>query len=88
MASIAENLIGFLSGLHAPKIDLFLHQQGLDTTTLSGKAMFGMMDDFAELERSMIQERVRAGLARAKAAGKTFGELTARSRPRSVRPCE
>jgi DNA invertase Pin-like site-specific DNA recombinase len=35
--------------------------------------MFGMMGVFAEFERSMIQERVRAGLARAKAAGKTFG---------------
>jgi hypothetical protein len=35
--------------------------------------MFGMMGVFAEFERAMIQERVRAGLARAKAAGKTFG---------------
>jgi DNA invertase Pin-like site-specific DNA recombinase len=68
-----KDLVGFLSELHVLKIDLFLHQQGLDTTTPSGKAMFGMMGVFAEFERSMIQERVRAGLARAKAAGKTFG---------------
>jgi DNA invertase Pin-like site-specific DNA recombinase len=68
-----KDLVGFLSELHALKIDLFLHQQGLDTTTPSGKAMFGMMGVFAEFERSMIQERVRAGLARAKAAGKKFG---------------
>jgi DNA invertase Pin-like site-specific DNA recombinase len=68
-----KDLIGFLSELHALKIDLFLHQQGLDTTTPSGKAMFGMMGVFAEFERSMIQERVRAGLARAKAAGTKLG---------------
>jgi DNA invertase Pin-like site-specific DNA recombinase len=68
-----KDLVGFLSELHALKFDLFLHQQGLDTTTPSGKAMFQMMCVFAEFERAMIQERVRAGLARAKAAGKTFG---------------
>ena len=36
-------LVGFLSELHALKIDLFLRQQGLDTTTPAGKAMFQMM---------------------------------------------
>src|SRR5215213_8972802 len=71
-----QDLIGFLSELHALKIDLFLHQQGLDTTTPGGKAMFQMMGVFAEFERAMIQERVRAGLARAKAAGKTLGRPT------------
>ena len=51
-----QDLIGFLSELHALHIDLFLHQQGLDTTTPSGKAMFQMMGVFAEFERAMIQE--------------------------------
>lgn len=68
-----QDLVGFLSELHSLGIDLFLHQQGLDTTTPSGKAMFGMMGVFAEFERAMIQERVRAGLARAKAEGKQLG---------------
>jgi DNA invertase Pin-like site-specific DNA recombinase len=68
-----QDLIGFLSELHALRIDLFLHQQGLDTTTPGGKAMFQMMGVFAEFERSMIQERVRAGLARAKDEGKQLG---------------
>ena len=36
--------------------DLFIHQQGIDTTTPAGKALFGMMGVFAEFERSMIQE--------------------------------
>jgi DNA invertase Pin-like site-specific DNA recombinase len=54
-------------------IDLFLHQQGLDTTTPAGKAMFQMLGVFAEFERSIIQERVRAGLQRAKREGKRLG---------------
>src|SRR5438876_1934162 len=68
-----QDLIGFLSELHSLGIDLFLHQQGLDTTTPAGKAMFQMMGVFAEFERAMIRERVRAGLARAKAEGKRLG---------------
>jgi hypothetical protein len=68
-----QDLVGFLSELHALRIDLFLHQQGLDTTTPAGKALFQMMGVFAEFERSMIAERVRAGLKRAKAEGKQLG---------------
>src|SRR5438034_11659644 len=66
-------LVGFLSELHALGIDLFLHQQGLDTTTPAGKAMFQMLGVFAEFEHSIIQERVRAGLQRAKREGKRLG---------------
>jgi DNA invertase Pin-like site-specific DNA recombinase len=73
-----QDLVGFLSDLHALRIDLFLHQQGLDTTTPGGKAMFQMLGVFAEFERSMIQERVRAGLRRAKEEGKQLG------RPRRI----
>jgi DNA invertase Pin-like site-specific DNA recombinase len=48
-----KDLIGFLSELYALKIDLFVHQQGLHTTTPTGKALFGMV--FAEFERAMIK---------------------------------
>jgi DNA invertase Pin-like site-specific DNA recombinase len=68
-----QDLVGFLSELHSLHIDLFLHQQGLDTTTPAGKAMFQMMGVFAEFERAMIAERVRAGLRRAKDEGKQLG---------------
>ena len=68
-----HDLVGFLGELHAVGVDLYLHQQGLDTTTPAGKAMFQMMGVFAEFERAMIQERVKAGLKRAKAQGKTLG---------------
>jgi DNA invertase Pin-like site-specific DNA recombinase len=68
-----QDLVNFLSELHALKIDLFLKSQGIDTTTPSGKAMFGMLSVFADFERSMIQERVRAGLLRARREGKRLG---------------
>jgi DNA invertase Pin-like site-specific DNA recombinase len=68
-----QDLIGFLSELHSLGIDLFLHQQSLDTRTPSGRAMFQMLGVFSEFERAMIQERVRAGLARARSEGKTLG---------------
>jgi DNA invertase Pin-like site-specific DNA recombinase len=51
----------------------FLHQQGLDTSTPSGRAMFQMIGVFAEFERAMIRERVLAGLARAKEQGISLG---------------
>ena len=73
-----QDLVEFLTNLHALKIDLFLKTQGIDTTTPAGKALFQMMGVFAEFERAMIQERVRAGLRRAKDEGKTLG------RPRLV----
>ena len=68
-----QDLVAFLSELHALGIDLYLHQQGLDWITPAGKAMFQMLGVFAEFERSMIQERVRAGLRRAKDEGKQLG---------------
>jgi DNA invertase Pin-like site-specific DNA recombinase len=68
-----QDLVAFLSELHALKIDLYLHQQGIDTTTPAGKALFQMMGVFAEFERSMIVERVRSGMARAKREGKHVG---------------
>jgi DNA invertase Pin-like site-specific DNA recombinase len=68
-----QDLVSFLGEVHAKGIDLYLHQQGIDTTTPAGKAMFQMMGVFAEFERAMIRERVNSGLARAKAQGKTLG---------------
>ena len=66
-------LLGFLDEIHAKNIGLYLHQQGVDTTTPGGKALFQMVGVFAEFERAMIQERVKAGLERARAQGKRLG---------------
>src|SRR6202040_4459537 len=68
------DLLGILQGLHEKGVGLFLHQQGLDSsTTAAGKAMFQMLGVFAEFERGIIRERVNAGLARAKANGTKLG---------------
>jgi len=77
-----QHLVEFLGEIHAKGVDLYCHQQGVDTTTPSGKAMFQMCGVFAEFERAMIQDRVKAGLARAKAQGKILG------RPKVTRKVE
>ena len=81
-----QDLVGFLSELHALKIDLFLHQQGRDTMTPAGKAMFQMLGVFAEFERSIIQERVRAGLKRGQERGKTSGQASTSPRTSQANP--
>jgi DNA invertase Pin-like site-specific DNA recombinase len=68
-----SDLMGLLNELHAKHIDLYLHRQGIDTTTPAGKMLFQMLGVFAEFQRSLIQERVRAGLARARAQGTQLG---------------
>jgi DNA invertase Pin-like site-specific DNA recombinase len=67
------DLLGILQGLHDKGVGLYLHQQGLDTSTTAGKAIFQMLGVFAEFERGIIRERVNAGLARAKANGTKLG---------------
>ncbi len=68
-----QDLVGFLNELQSKKVNLYLHKQGLDTGTPAGKMLFQMLGVFAEFERSMIVERVKAGLKRAKAQGKVLG---------------
>src|SRR5580704_7307150 len=68
-----QDLVAFLSELRASGVDLFLHQQALDTSSPSGRALFQMLGVFAEFEAAMIRERTLAGLARARAQGKRLG---------------
>ncbi|MEX3924009.1 recombinase family protein [Paraburkholderia sp. BR10936] len=68
-----QHLVTFLGDIEAKGVGLYLHQQGVDTTTPSGKALFQMCGVFAEFERSMIISRVCAGLDRARAQGKRLG---------------
>lgn len=68
-----QDLVAFLSELEAAGVDLFLHQQALDTSSPSGRALFQMLGVFAEFEAAMIRERTRAGLVRARAQGKRLG---------------
>lgn len=68
-----QDLVGFLSDLNALRIDLYLHIQAVDTSTPAGRALFQMLGVFSEFERSLIRERVKAGLERAKSQGKLLG---------------
>jgi DNA invertase Pin-like site-specific DNA recombinase len=72
------DLVTFLGDLQAKGVDLYLHQQALDTSTPSGAALFQMCGVFAQFERAMIVERVNAGLARAKAKGTKSGRAIGR----------
>ena len=56
------DLLGTIQHLEAVGIDLYLDQQNIDTTTPAGKLLFQMTGAFAEFERSMIRQRVNAGL--------------------------
>ena len=67
------DLLGTIQGLEASGVDLFLEQQAIDTTTPAGKLMFQVTGAFAEFERSMIRQRVNAGLRRAVEQGKRLG---------------
>jgi DNA invertase Pin-like site-specific DNA recombinase len=68
-----QHLVGFLGDVHGAGVNLYLHQQAIDTTTPAGRALFQMLGVFAEFERAMIRDRVKAGLANAVAKGKKLG---------------
>jgi DNA invertase Pin-like site-specific DNA recombinase len=67
------DLLGTIQTLDACGVDLYLDQHAIDTTTPAGKLLFQVTGAFAEFERSMIRQRVNAGLKRAVEAGKQLG---------------
>lgn len=68
-----HELLNFMMELHGKNIDMYLHEQAIDTSTVFGRAMFQIAGVFAELERGMTIERVHAGLDRARKQGKRLG---------------
>jgi DNA invertase Pin-like site-specific DNA recombinase len=68
-----QDLVAMLGELKGAGVDLYLDRQAVDTTTPAGRALFQMLGVFAEFERSIIQERINAGIARARAGGAKFG---------------
>lgn len=68
-----QHLVSTMQEVQAAGADLYLHQQSIDTSTPAGKALFQMCGVFAEFEREMIRERVKAGLERTKAKGTKLG---------------
>jgi DNA invertase Pin-like site-specific DNA recombinase len=67
------DLLSILQTLQDKGVHLLLHQEGLDTSTTSGKSMLKMLGVFAAFERSILRERINAGLARARKKGKRLG---------------
>jgi DNA invertase Pin-like site-specific DNA recombinase len=67
------DLLSTIQGLEACGVDLYLDQQSIDTTTPAGRLMFQVTGAFAEFERSMIRQRVHAGLKRAVQQGTRLG---------------
>lgn len=68
-----QNLIETVNELQAVGVDLYIHQQALDTSTPAGKLAFSVFGALAEYERELIRERVRAGIERAKRNGVKLG---------------
>jgi DNA invertase Pin-like site-specific DNA recombinase len=80
------DLLGTIQALEACGVDLYLDQQSIDTTTPTGRLTFQITGAFAEFERSMIRQRVRAGLKRAVESGKQLGRPEDRPRHGEAHP--
>ena len=68
-----SDLLDTIQHLEACGVDLYLDQQAIDTTTPMGKLVFQVTGAFAEFERTMIRQRIKAGLKRAVAQGVKLG---------------
>ena len=68
-----KDLVGILEELEQTGVGLYLHKQAIDTTTASGKALFGMLAVFSQFERELIRERINSGLERARRNGIVLG---------------
>jgi DNA invertase Pin-like site-specific DNA recombinase len=71
-----QHLIEILNELQSLKVDLYFHQQAMDTSTPSGRMIFSVFGAMAEMERSLLRERVITGQQRAKANGVKLGRPT------------
>jgi len=71
-----QHLIEIANELKSVGVDLYVHQQALDTSSSSGKLAFSVFGALAEYERELIRERVKAGLERAKRNGTKLGRPT------------
>ena len=75
-----QHLLQLIEEFHSKKVDVYFHQQKIDTTTPAGKMWFSICGAVAEWERGMVQERIKLGLERAKAQGKKLGRPTVPAR--------
>lgn len=71
-----QHLVGFMNDIAAMGVDLYVHQQAIDTTTPSGRMIFGIFSALGEYERELMRERIMAGQKRARAQGIKIGRPT------------
>ena len=69
-ARSTQALVNALMEFRALGVDFISHQENVDTTTPQGELVFGLRANLAQFESSLIGERVRAGMARARAQGR------------------
>lgn len=80
-----QHLVTFLGEINSRGVDLYLHTQGLDTSTPAGRAMFSMLSVFSEFERAILRDRIMAGLARStKKAGRPSLDAHTEQRARKL----
>jgi len=72
-ARSVSHLLRALENFQSLGIEFISFTEAIDTSTPMGKMVFTVLGAVAELERSLIVERVRAGLRNAKAKGRTLG---------------
>lgn len=78
------DLVGTLQELDALGVAFVSLNEALDLTTPSGRALAGMLAVFAQFERDLLRDRVRAGIAQARALGRSHGR-PATARAKAVR---
>jgi DNA invertase Pin-like site-specific DNA recombinase len=80
-----KHLIESLDEFSSLGIDFVSYTEGVDTTTPTGQLLFHVVGAVAQFERDLIAERVRAGLAHARAMGKHIGRPRANVDVESVK---
>ena len=68
-----QHLVGFMNEIQSLGVDLYIHQQAIDTTTASGRMIFGIFSALGEYERELMRERIMAGQRRARSQGVKIG---------------
>jgi DNA invertase Pin-like site-specific DNA recombinase len=72
-ARSTKELINALEEFNSLGVDFISYKENIDTSTPAGKILFTMISAFAEFERSIIRERVIAGMEKARARGARIG---------------
>lgn len=75
-ARSTQALVNALKEFQSLGVDFISYQENIDTTTPTGELIFHVMASLAQFESALISQRVRAGMARAKAQGKSISRPT------------